>query len=538
MLKTLLKVNLLGLLNSLFKGNNDKSKKKKSTPLTVALIVIFAIFVVGSIMTSISAVFFTIAQPYSAMNLSWLYFSITSILIFLMTFVGSVFSAQSLLFNSKDNELLLSMPIPPFYILTSRILLLFILNSMYGVLVAIPAIAAYFVATDFSAVTLALFILATVLIIVFSSALTGFLGWVIAIVSSRVRKNNLMQIIASVAFFGIYYVICFNMSEYMQMLVEKGEVIANAIQKAFPPFYYFGLICAEHKLWAVFALAAISIIPFVLVCILISKSFIKITAGKKIASKVKYVEKELKVSGVKSALLRKEISKFFSLPALILNSATGIIMQILLTGMVIFNSESLIDQLGLLGDEDIMGIVPWIICMGMGFLCSMIDPAATLISLEGNRINLIRSMPISSDDFYFAKFAANYIIGLPTTVICTVIICIFLKIPVLTSITMLAVLLLFFALTTLVNLTANICMPKFIWNSETVVIKQSGSVIVGMLAGIALTGVCFSPYFILMNYVSLNIYLLLAAVIITAISLIFIKFIKTSGKKKFEQMNA
>ncbi len=455
-----------------------------------------------------------------------------------MTFVGSVFSTQSLLFNAKDNELLLSMPIPPFYILVSRILLLFILNSMYGVLIAIPAITAYFIANGFSAATLILFILATLLIIVFSSAVTGILGWLIAVISSRFKKNNLIQIFASVTFFGLYYVIFFNMSEYMQKLVENGEIIANAIQKALPPFYYFGLVCAEHKAWAFAALAAISIISFALACLLISKSFFKITAGKRTATKTKYVEKELKVSSIRAAFFKKELSRFFSLPMFVLNSATGAIMQILLAGMLIFNGDSLTGMMNSADEAADIGIVLIIVCIGMGFCSSMINPAACSTSLEGSRINLIRSMPITSNDFFFAKFAANIAIGLPTLIICTLAACAVLKIPVITSLLTLVVMLLFFCLTTLANLTANICMPKFVWNSETVVIKQSGSVIVGMLAGLALTGICFAPYFMLMNYISINVYLLSASFLIIAISLIFVKYLKTSGKKKFGQMCA
>lgn len=537
MLKTLLLVNLKGLFHSMFKGGSDKKKsKKKSGPAAIALISVFALFIVSALMFSIGMLFYSFGASFMQSGLNWLYFALSSIFIFLLTFIGSVFTTQNLIFNAKDNELLLSMPIPPFYILASRVLLLFVLNLMYGVLMAVPAIVVYFILNGFSAATLVLFIISTLLIVVFSSAITCFLGWLIALISSRFKKSNLLQTVISLVFFGVYFVVCFNMQSYMQTLVENGEIIANAIRKSMPPFYYFGLVCAEHSIWALAALAAISIIPFALACLLISKSFIKIAAGKKSASKTKYVEKELKVSSVKSALFKKELGRFFSLPIYILNSVTGCIMQILFTGMIVFEGKELMLRLSMLEDFALNEYVPIVVAMVMGLCSAMVNPAAASISLEGSRINILRTMPVNSDDFYFSKFMCNFIIGIPTLTIGTAVSCLILGVDVLTAAITLIALIVFFTLTTLINLTANMCLPRFSWNSEAVVIKQGGSIIIGMLAGFAATALAFAPFFSLAKYISVNIYLLCSALVCGFICLALAKFIKTSGRERFEQM--
>lgn len=538
MLKTLLLTNLKGLLNSMFKGGSDKKKKAKSGPAAIAAIAVFAVFIVALLMVSIGMLFFNFAYSFSATELDWLYFAITAILVFLMTFIGSVFATQNLIFNAKDNELLLSMPIPPFYILTSRVLLLFILDLMYGLLMALPAIVVYFIVTGFSSSTLIFFTVSTLLTVILSVALTCFLSWLIALISSRFKKNNLLQTVLSLAFFGVYFIVCFNMQGYMQKLVENGEVIANAIQKSMPPFYYFGLACAEHNITALLALAAIAIIPFALACVLISKSFIKIAAGKKSASKTKYVEKELKVSSVKSALLKKEFSRFFSLPIYILNSVMGCLMQILFAGMILFNGKELLQQLSILGDFSVKKYVPVVICFAMGICAFMVNPASASISLEGNKINVLRTMPISSDDFYFAKFMCNFIIGLPTLVISCVVAFAVLEVNPLTAIAAVAAMIAFSAVTSLINLAANMYLPRFSWTSEAVIVKQGGSVLVGMLVGFLFSVAAFVPFFFLSKNISAEIYLhCLTAVCIFAI-LLFVRTFKTSGKEKFEQMYA
>ena len=522
----------------MFNGKKDGGKNKKRSKAVKVLIAVFAVYIVGVLMFSVGAMFSTLASGLNAAGMNWLYFSVTSIFIFMLTFIGSVFTTQNLIFNAKDNELLLGMPIPPFYILASRVMLLFILNLFYGVLMAIPAITVYFFYAPFSAATLLLFIASSLLIIIFSSAVTSFLGWLIALISSRFRNKNIIQIILSLLLFAAYMVFATNIQTYMQKLIVNGEAIAEIVRKALPPFYYFGLVCADHKAWAFAALAAVSIIPFLLACLLISKSFFTITADKKTAAKKKYVEKELKTSSVRSALLKKEFGRFFSLPIYVLNSATGCIMHIIISVMIIIKGKELIASFARMGEIDVAKYLPVIISLVMGLCSSMVNLSSASTSLEGSRINLIRSMPINSDDFFFAKYVSNYIVGLPTLIIGSLAICITLDVRASVTALVIVTLLLFFAVTVFVNLISNICLPRFTWNSEAVIIKQGGSVLVSMLGDIAATVTVFAPFFPLSKYISAEIYLLCASALSAVLCLVFFRVVKTFGKAKFEQMNA
>ena len=60
--------------------------------------------------------------------------------------MGSVFTAQTQLYNARDNEMLLAMPIPSAAILGSRMIMLLLLNYFYEAIVAIPAIAVWIAA--------------------------------------------------------------------------------------------------------------------------------------------------------------------------------------------------------------------------------------------------------------------------------------------------------------------------------------------------------------------------------------------------------
>lgn len=540
MFKALLKINLQNLFLSMFSGGaKAEKKKKKRNPLMYLLIAVLVIYVLGTLVASVSLMFSSVASIFgSTPRLEWFYFALSSMLIFMLTFVGSVFSTQNIIFKAKDNELLLSMPVPTHYILASRIVVLFVLDIFYAVMLGAPLIGVYFYHHGFSAAMLIIYVICVLLTVILSSAVTSFFGWAIALIGTKFKKSNIIQTFMSLAFFGVYMVVIMNMQTYMEKLIMNGEAIAAAIKKALPLFWMFGIACAETKIWAIALLAAFSIIPFALACLLISKSFIKIATAKKSADKKKYVAKELSSSSAKGALFKKELARFFSLPIYILNSATGCLMLVMLSVYIAIKGDAMGLSLMLAAEPEIAGMMPAILAAVIGFCSSMCNTGAAAVSLEGSRINLLRSMPVNSDDFYFAKYAVNFVVGFVPMTVSFILLEIGLKLGFLTVITVYLSAVSFLAVTSFINLTCNTLMPKFSWTSEVIVIKQGGAVLAAMLAGMAVTLTLYAPAFILMKYISAEIYLLIQSAVCIAICFAFIKFFKTSGKKRFERMSA
>lgn len=540
MLKTLLKINLYSLFLSTFSGKADKEKKrKKRNPLVYLLIGVLAVYIVGVLVASVSLMFSSVAQVFgSTEGLEWFYFALAGILVFLLTFVGSIFTTQNLIFKAKDNELLLSMPVPTQHILISRLSVLIVLDLFYAVMLGAPLIGVYFYHHGFSASMLAIYVICILLTVIFSSAVTSFFGWLIALISTKFKKSNIIETVISVAFFGIYMVVVTNMQTYIEKLITHGEEIAAAIEKALPVFYYFGIACAYNRLWAVAVLAAASVVPFVLACILVSKSFIKIATTKKSANKKKYVAKELSVSSARTALFKKELARFFSLPIYILNSATGCLMLIIFSAYIAFSGDGA-EIFGTL--ESVSGIpdiIPIITAVVAGFCSFMCNTGASAISLEGSRINILRSMPVKSDDFFFAKYAVNFIVGFVPLTVSFILLGIGLKLEISAFVSSYLSSVSFLAVTSFINLTCNTLMPKFTWSGEVTVIKQGGAVLVAMLAGMAATVTVYAPAFLAVKYISAQAYLLIQSAVCIAICLAFIRFFKTSGKKRFERMSA
>ena len=136
MFRALLRTQFASLWAALTRSSTGS--KKKSTGRAVLVAILF-IYIIGCFFFMFGGMFYSLAQPLAALGIQWFYFALAGIVAAALCFIGSVFMAQQQLFNAKDNELLPSMPIPPAYILGSRMAALLLVNYAFELVVFIPA---------------------------------------------------------------------------------------------------------------------------------------------------------------------------------------------------------------------------------------------------------------------------------------------------------------------------------------------------------------------------------------------------------------
>jgi len=116
MLKALLKKQLLEFFSGMFRsGKNNKNSKKGAKAGFIALIVLF-VFSMSVMFTSMAY----LLVPVTETEYSWVYFAVFGILASMLGIFGSVFMTYNTIYEAKDNDLLLSMPIPSGLILFVR----------------------------------------------------------------------------------------------------------------------------------------------------------------------------------------------------------------------------------------------------------------------------------------------------------------------------------------------------------------------------------------------------------------------------------
>jgi ABC-2 type transport system permease protein len=189
MIKTLIGIRLRSALSGILGGRQKNGKKNSGRGKIIAFIIAYVYLI--AVFGGLFSFYATAAAPVLiAAKLDWFYFAMFTVIAFAMTFVLSIFETKGELFECKDNELLLAMPIKPRDIVLSRIFTVLIYNYLETLLVMLPAIICYVVFGG-SAMGIIGSVILTLTLPIFSTALASGLGYAVALLSKKFKKNSL-----------------------------------------------------------------------------------------------------------------------------------------------------------------------------------------------------------------------------------------------------------------------------------------------------------------------------------------------------------
>ena len=226
-LKALFRVRLLSLKSSLTGANRSNRKRSKAQLLGFSVLMLYTF---GYFVFMMYTTFDAMAGPFSAMDLGVIYFALAALMAFALMFVGSVFSAKAQLYEAKDNDLLLSMPVKPGEVLLSRMLLLLVMNLLFDLVVAAPAMVAWGQAAGFTPGSFfCSFFVLFVLLPLIALALSSAFGFLLHLISARVRNQSLLTVALSLAFLAVYFVAISRMNIWITHLAADPTPLADAV---------------------------------------------------------------------------------------------------------------------------------------------------------------------------------------------------------------------------------------------------------------------------------------------------------------------
>ena len=496
MLKALFKKQFLELNSFLFQ--NKKSGKNRSKAGIIGMIVLFA-FIFLSVGAAFLGVSHLLASALLPANLDWLYFSLLGMMALVIGVIGDVFTSYSSLFQAKDNDLLLAMPIPPAKLLAVRMTSVYMIGLLYEALALVPAIILYWIETPVTALGVILPILMLFVINLVILVLSCVLGWVVALIASKLKNKTLISVLASLLLIAVYYVGYFRINTYLQDLVNNAEQIGKTIQASVWPIYHMGLAMTGNlSSFAAFALVAFALAAITL--FVLSRSFLHIVTANRGTRKAVYREKRTKRASVPAALLRKEFKRFLSSAAYILNAGLGIVLEIVLSAFILIRMSWIRNYVDALREAlpFLQNFIPPVIAAAVMLIGSMNAISAPSVSLEGKTIWLTNSLPINPWDSLKAKLQLHMILNAPAAAICVISLGITLRMSLLMTLLTLALTLAYIYLIDAVGLTTNLKKPVMTWTNETIPIKSSMSVAVCIFGGFALVaGFGVACYFFL-----------------------------------------
>lgn len=493
MLSVLLKKQMTEIFRSYF--YDAKKNKSRSKAATAAYIVLFLGIMIGLLGGIFAYLSLSICGALAAVGMDWLYFALMGLLAVLLGVFGSVFNTYSSLYLSKDNDLLLSMPIPVNVIITSRLLSVYFMGLMYSLVVILPAVIVYWVTVSVSADVIFGCLLLMLLISVFVLTLSCALGWVVAKISLKLKNKSFITVVISLAFIGGYYFFYFKAQTLIQDLVANAAAYGERIKGTVYPLYLFGRV-GSGDAFAMLIVSAVVMALFALMWALISRSFLKIATSSGNTAKKVYKETAMKQKGITSALLAKEFGRFTSSPNYMLNCGLGILLLPICGALLLWQGGAVISVLNeMFGAR--ASCTPVLLCAAVCMLASMNDMAAPSVSLEGKSLWLMQSLPVTPWQVLRAKLSVQlFLTGIPA-LFCTVCIAFIYPYTPLELLLTVLVPMSYVLLSALFGLFLGLKMPNLNWTSEITPIKQSAPVTVALFSGFGYTALLCAGFMLL-----------------------------------------
>ena len=177
-----------------YKDNGNKSSK----------IFLFT-FLSLMLMISFGVYYFMLADSLQKVNLTYLMLGLSLVIPTIFVLMQGLYKSQNILFEAKDNDLLMSLPISKGCLIFIRFLKMYLYELIYGLLFTLPAIVVYiyFIKVNylFYIVTCIMILMIPIIPIVLSS----LIGYLIKRFSVKFKAKKLVQIISTfIMFFAVY----------------------------------------------------------------------------------------------------------------------------------------------------------------------------------------------------------------------------------------------------------------------------------------------------------------------------------------------
>ena len=522
MLKTLLRVRMAALLAA-FTGQSRKRKnqtKGKAAGYAFLMLYCFCAFVF-LFYTSFSQ----LAAAFFPAGLGWLYFAMFAIMAFALMFIGSVFTAKSQLFEAKDNELLLSMPVPPGMILLSRMAALLAMNFVFELVVALPVFVSWLQYGGASGAGILAFVVIVLALPLFSLAVSCLFAWLVSLVTSRMRNTTAVTMVISV---------CFRMNSYVTQLAANGAAIAGALGSA-APLVWLGRAAADGSLADLGLTLLWTVLPFVLAYVLLNRSFIRIVTTRRGQVKVQYEKKAMRASTQSAALYRRELARLTSSSGYMLNAGLGLVFELVLAVLAIVKRQELLAALtAILALREAAAPILLLACM---MVSGMVFFTASSVSLEGKYYWIVRSMPVKSEKILQAKLNLSNSLSAGPALLMMLAAALALQLPAAETVLLLACQLLFVLLTANVGLVEDLRHCNLDWINETQAAKQGAGVLLSMLLNFGFVVAVGALYFFLLaELMPTAAFLGLMLALMAILYALTARWIKTRGAKRFETL--
>lgn len=529
MTKALFKKQMMEVFSWLYKDR--KSGKLRSVKGVAGYVLLYLI-----IFGFLGVIFYIAAnmlcEPLVAVGRGWMYWCLMGLISIFLGVFGSIFNTYASIYQAKDNDFLLSMPVPTSRILLVRLSGVYAMDIMYELIAIIPTIIVWFLTVPFSVVRAVYVTLIPLVLSVLILTLSSVLGWVVALVAGKLKHKNVATVFVSLAFIAGYYYLYGQAYSILQTILLNAETVGNKMKVALYPLYHMGLAAEGNGLSMLIFTAMIGVL-FMIVYAVLSHGFLKLATANQGAAKTAYKEQKLKVRSIRGALLQKELRRFLGSSNYMLNCGLGIILMPIAAAALVWKAEQV--QM-FLSVAFMQKYIPLLAAGAVCLLAAMNDITAPSVSLEGKSLWLVRAFPVSGKQVLMAKLNLHLLLTLLPAAPLIVAVEWVIKPATVFAILIPIVVALFVLLMAELGLAINLKMPNLDWSSEIVPIKQSMGVMLALFGGWAIVVALIGLYVLLESIFSLVAYFVLACGLLLIFCCILLHWLLTKGAGIFNTL--
>ncbi|MCL2783468.1 MAG: hypothetical protein FWD80_05785, partial [Propionibacteriaceae bacterium] len=339
-------------------------------------------------------------RSFNKMGYGWLTLIIGLMIISALILGLGLYTFNSLLFESADTDQLFAYPVPKFTVLAGKVSGLVVQNWMISLVLWLPMVGVY---TYFVHPRPLFFLFAVISVLIIPGIplfILSLISYVVGLISSGPQLRRTLQLVVSI---GLIALLAFGIRWAAQHAISTAKLngdVFGLLEHYYPPAGYATSAMANGS-WGAMGLAILwNVVPFLAISALIAASYAWIrtrmmTSTKVTAKHVTYVS-----ASVVRALFGKELARLTGSTMYLINSCIGGALVILfsfllgrtggtgITGKNAAGMQDLIQSLGIT-----MTTVALVIFL---VLLSLANTTSPSISLEGNNLWIVQSLPIDA----------------------------------------------------------------------------------------------------------------------------------------------
>ena len=527
MIRTLIKKQLSELLQGYFiDKKSGKARTKKGTMLFTCLAVLLFVFC--------GFVFFVMAAGVGATLLGngcdWLYFALAGMISIALGVFGSVLNTYGSLYLPKDNELMLSLPIPVHKLLFARLFAVYATGLLNVAWIWIPVLFAYAVSVPTTFVGMLVPILLTFVLALFVTVLACVLGWVVALISSKIKGKSILNVVISLGLLAIFYLVYFRIKDSIGEFMNHLDQLDNTVKTWFHYVYMIGK-AAEGEIMSAVYVVGITVLLFVLCFFVLCKTFMKLVpngegSGSNTKDKVNFATRS-----AKTALLRREYKHFTSVSTWMLNGGLGLLLMLVAAVALLIKADVVYNFLTEFAQSipGVAALLPVALLAAVCLFAAAAPLSAVSVSMEGKSLWILQSLPITPWEMLRAKEQMAVRLTLCPAAVFIFAGSLTLKLQLLRILLLCVCTVLLIFLQTDFGLYLNLKSPNLLWSNAASLTKQSMPVMVSLFGGIGFALLLCLIGFLLGKLLPIEAVLAALGVLIFALRMLLLRWLKTKG---------